>query len=91
MAQTGVPEPSKHAFNSDVILGAFADGDNGIIYDVPYEIRSISDPFKSASSPEKRDRLLGGHLKRKDSFFEAALACMLFQIRKVHTLTRYAR
>lgn len=77
MAQIDTPEPSQHAFNPDAILGAFT--------------QSSADAFKYASSPEKRNRLLDELLKRKDSLFEATLACMLYKIRRVCSLTRYTR
>ena len=87
MAQTGAPEPSQHTFNPDATLDAFAYGDSGAIPGFAYEIQSSSDAFKYASSLEKRDRLLDELLKRKDSLFEVALACMLFKVHKVYTFT----
>ena len=89
MAQTDGPEPSQHAFNPNAILDAY--GDNGAISDLAYEVQSSSDAFKYASSPEKRNRLLDELLKRRDSRFEAILACMLFKIRNVCSLIRYIR
>ena len=89
MAQTDAPEPSQHAFNPNAIFDAY--GDNGAISDFAYEVHSSSDAFKYASSPEKRNRLLDELLKRKDSLFEAILACMSFRIRKVCSLIRYTR
>ena len=91
MAQTGAPEPNQHASKPEATPGSFAYGDNEAISDFEYEIQSSSDAFNYASSPEKRDRLLDELLKRKDSLFEAALACMLFKVHKVYTLTRYTR
>lgn len=88
MAQTDGPEPSQHDFNP---LDAFVYGDNGAISDFAYEVETSSDAFKYASSPEKRNRLLEELLKRKDSLFEATLACMLFKTRKVCSPIRYTR
>ena len=78
MAQTYAPVPSQHPSKPEATPGTLAYGDNEAISDFEYEIQSSSDAFNYASSPEKRDRLLDGLLKRKDSLFEAALACMLF-------------
>jgi len=87
MAQIDMLENGTHAFDPDAILGAFTNGDNGVISDFVYEVQNSSDAFKYASSPEKRDRLLHEFLKRNDWLFVAALACMLFRTRKVYTLT----
>ena len=91
MAQSNLFDQGTHAFNPDAILNAFADSDHGVISDSAYEVQSSSDAFKYASSPEKRDRLLDELLHRKDSVLVVALACMLFKIRQICTLTRYTR
>lgn len=91
MGQTNLSEQSNHAFNPDVILSAFADSDNGVISGFPYEVQIRLDAFKYASSPEKRDRLLDELLQRKGSVLVTALACILFRIRGIYTLTRYTR